>query len=539
MYHIDAILMSPSEAAVRAARTGQDEWLLRLLRQNQCNVPLTALVTAAANGHPASVLVLTKRFFINGREYCTAEGWSNLLQAVVAAGSNGHIHVMRYLLPEVKYSGVGSRKWEVCSHLLDTFKAAAVKGYLDVAECALQHARTNGLLQRFASGVGGELLACVIAGRKHDVVEYLLALDGFQWNLRKAFVAAVETEQDTLAEILLGRYRQLKDDRKIFIGVAQGGHLSAVRRLYDYGRVDAELIDEAFVKVAEFNRVDVIAFLYDTGKVSPEAFDEALLAAVTSMWRSSKTIEYLCAQGCASAVTINQAFKIASSANTIKILYEKADISDASIISAFRTAAGCGIEYFTGSSDEDVKIIQFLLAHKCIPVDVIAEAFLVAVKTGRTQLVELFRSDVRISTDTMDKAFVQAATREDCSVMRLLYDQKRISPDALVEAFKRAAANQLLATVKEIVRCLSDESHVPREVKYKAFLTAAALAQVDALRIVCQSEKRGWPLVILKGALDIAGNDQVKAFIREVTCNQLFDPNAPERFDSVAKAMDN
>jgi hypothetical protein len=57
MYHIYTILMSPSEASMRAVRTGQDEWLLRLLHQYRFNVPLNAVVAAAASDL-ASVLVL-------------------------------------------------------------------------------------------------------------------------------------------------------------------------------------------------------------------------------------------------------------------------------------------------------------------------------------------------------------------------------------------------------------------------------------------------------------------------------------------------
>lgn len=59
---LDSFLMTPEEAIVEAAATGEVAWLRHLLKRYDCEVP-SALGPAAANNHPKCVRILLKKFF--------------------------------------------------------------------------------------------------------------------------------------------------------------------------------------------------------------------------------------------------------------------------------------------------------------------------------------------------------------------------------------------------------------------------------------------------------------------------------------------
>lgn len=70
-------------------------------------------------------------------------------------------------------------------------------------------------------------------------------------------------------------------------------------------------------------------------------------------------------------------------------------------------------------------------------------------------------------------------------------------------------------------------------------MIAAQLRHDAILGILCGSSKENWPLTMLKEALAVAEHEEVKGLIREIICDQLFDPNTHGLLEIASELMEN
>ncbi|KAG6578091.1 uncharacterized protein IUM83_10457 [Phytophthora cinnamomi] len=523
---IDVCLMTDEEALMEAARTGLTDWLDDLLPDVDDGSVASAVLEASRHGHVDCVELLIDEYKYAERGLGPYTYWENLLKAVEAAAINGHLDVLKLLLGEASPVPGDLRKGELCGSVHGALLVAAEGGHLDVVKFMVQYAKEQDFCAYDLLFHSSTALARAISGGQTAVVEYLLGLEEFTWDLQKAFVAAVGVKDNSLADRMYELFVQTSKKEELFIELACGGYLDAVKYLYETGHNDSDMIGEAFVGATQWRGNDALEFLLSTGRVSSEAFDRGFEKAVVSSWDGVNVVPFLLEKKRASAKSINQAFVASSSSDILEILLERANILDESIRNVFERAMGGLCEYYSKREKEEVRIIKLLYAKVCIPAEMIGRALVAAASKGHSELVALLRGDDRISAEMVGEAFAGAATRKNSDLMMSLYNSG-ISPDTILVAFAEAACRKRIRNVKELVKLLSNPDLVPPEFKHKAFVIAARLDHDTVLQLLCESGNDLWPLTTLKVALAVSKQDEVKHFIRKVICDQLFDPKCP------------
>ncbi|EGZ25631.1 hypothetical protein PHYSODRAFT_326621 [Phytophthora sojae] len=284
--------MADDQAAIEAAKAGDAKWLCGLVDVNDNSVG-DAIVEASTRGHVDCVEVLVA-------EYATRDltenysSWADLLEAFETAAANGHLEVLRLLLTEIRSQPDAQRKVELRFTTNQALLAAADRGHLDVVKFVVHYAKeeSNKNVLR-----GSHALARAISGGQAAVVEYLLGVDEFTWELQAAFVAAVGARDRFLADRIYQLYVQSSTKERLFVSLAAVGQLYALKYLYEAGHNGPELVGAAFVQASETltnsMETDMLEFLLDTGRVSPDAFDKGLEVAVESTWDDVKATAYL------------------------------------------------------------------------------------------------------------------------------------------------------------------------------------------------------------------------------------------------------
>ncbi|ETK86566.1 hypothetical protein L915_08808 [Phytophthora nicotianae] len=129
--HIDTLLMSPDEAAIEAARTGQLKWLNEIIhRFDECDLR-DAFVEAAGSGH-ADIVARLYVYIEPTLEDEVQEAVARVCKAITRAATSGHLNVMQFLLSEkvdlFETTGVTTYKG-----IIPAFDSAAENGHLDIA----------------------------------------------------------------------------------------------------------------------------------------------------------------------------------------------------------------------------------------------------------------------------------------------------------------------------------------------------------------------------------------------------------------------
>jgi hypothetical protein len=283
-------LLSPEEAMVEAAGTGQIEWLNELLK-GCTTFALEAVEAAATNGHLKAFQVLYDadwRF----EDKISRKAFEALIRAVLATATKGYANVVEHLLALLDtfptpfaymYEGYH------CSIVRRVFAESAANGHVEVLKIMLEVWTTKRHMKTYS----GRALSRAIAGQHAHVVDFLLEKHEFDWNLMDAFEEAVARAQTATAEKIYNAFPQLVNDetKNLFVALALDGRKNAVEYLFNNGRRDPALVSDAF-EAATFGFLDVAIFLHDTGLVSSEAFRAAWVCAAT--WASnSETVLYL------------------------------------------------------------------------------------------------------------------------------------------------------------------------------------------------------------------------------------------------------
>ncbi|KAE8875971.1 hypothetical protein PF005_g17369 [Phytophthora fragariae] len=477
------------------------------------------MLQVATNGYTDIVELLVDRIEGDGSEDESRQfddaAQSLIQEAVVVAAEHGHCAVVQQLMPLV----MGFHRLTYLSSYYPTARsvldAAAGNGHLEVVKFMVQHAHQYRYAQRFSIWASVDTLEHALTGRQLEVANFLIDGSGIFWNLKRAFVVAVEMELATVAERIADVFTRRFHGDNLFAELAHSGDLEAVKYLYNTRCKDERSVGKAFASAANGGHADVVEFLLGTGLISSEAFDKAFEHACSG-FETTGVVTYLYNMKRASLKAINRAFAAANDVAVLKLLDENENISDESVTVAFERNTN---SRFNGK----LEILEFLASKPCVPSELVDEAFVAAATEGDAEIVNLLRGDSRVSHKAMGEAFVHAVVANKQNVLELMYEEQRIPAEALVKAFAEAAHRKRIDTVKTIVKLLSVEKNVPREFKCKAFVEAARHGQMQVLDIVCEGENGNWPLEVLKDAIGVAGgNVKIVNLLRKLVCDQVF-----------------
>ncbi|KAL3670340.1 hypothetical protein V7S43_004650 [Phytophthora oleae] len=463
----------------------------------------------------------------------------------MSAARNGHVALVERLLPLMIDLSRNTTNYLLYwfNQVLKILDEGTVHGHLPVVEFMVQHASNNDYADRFLRWPTVNTLSkAILAGHLH-VAEFLINQRVISWNLQDAFTVALDKGEMSLAERLREVYPQQMPGQNLFIDLASSGQLHALEYLYNNGCNDPELIGLAFtfavtqaLVIANVNLIkahrQVVEFLLGTGCVTSEAFENTFKTACSENdYTCIDTVKLLYKWNRASPQCIDRAFGLANNFTVLKMLYENEKISEKAITGAFENAVRL-------QHKEHSDILLFLYKQPCIPSNLIEKAFLRAVKflnavypgdgaKTKTRIVTCLRDDERLSSKAMGEAFVDAVKSCNKDMMTLLYDERRTPPEFLVKAFVEAVHRKETGLVKDILKLLTVEEYVPRELMHEIFVAAARHGQMLILELVCESLPADLPLEVLKNALDIAGgNHKIENYIRKMVCDQVFKEQA-------------
>ncbi|ETP44481.1 hypothetical protein F442_08923 [Phytophthora nicotianae P10297] len=517
--HIDTLLMSPDEAAIEAARTGQLKWLNEIIhRFDECDLR-DAFVEAAGSGH-ADIVARLYVYIEPTLEDEVQEAVARVCKAITRAATSGHLNVMQFLLSEkvdlFETTGVTTYKG-----IIPAFDSAAENGHLDIVKFMVNHAKLKKYKWILAEWRLVDALSCAIFLKHTEIVEFLFSVfEGFHWNLKSALIAAVHAEGKDIIKRIYELYPTTSyRESNLFVGLARDDlYIRGVKYLYEHGWDDITLLSDAFVAAASRGSVETLAFFLDTGRISQQLFDKAFEKAV----ESEGAVEFLYEKKRASSLAINQAFVSTNSPTLIKLLYENEQIPNDSISTAFTKACKAKRTYINQSSKDNnrMDIVKYLMKLDCIPAEVIGEAFAYAAKHFDSEIMKFLAEDKRLSPDD---AFLGAVVYGDRKLMESTYDVERISPETILTAFTKVSVSDSPDILQRLVQYLCIKPHVPQAMRHTAFVYAAKRRLVWALKVLNESEDGKLPLALLKEALASATDDEAGHYIRKIICEQLFD----------------
>ncbi|KAL3667725.1 hypothetical protein V7S43_007278 [Phytophthora oleae] len=503
---IATLAMTPEEALKEAMTTHQLDWMKQIIARFDCDLTEIMVQAAATDQHDVVELVLTDGFdFDEDTDLFAIEATDDtknvLKKGILAAAQNGHLDIVKLLLQIVL--GLWSRWFSVVRDVIDE---AAANGQVNVVKVMVPHAFILGYATQYSRWPPVDTLSKVILGGHTDVAEFLINQSRILWDLKGAYVAAVDQGQTALAGRIYEVYPQQMGGRKLFLDLASLGHLDAVKYLYNNGCNDSGL------------------FLVDTGRVNSEVFDKAFKIACPG-YNAIHTVTFLYNLKRVSPQGINHGFECSNDVAVMKLLYDKEKISEKAITTAFTKSLPL-------HRSRDSEIILFLYRKPCISSELIDTAFVNAVlsmiakryvNTLRAEVVTCLRDDDRLSSKVMGEAFVEVVKNREVDMMKMLYEERRTPGEALVRAFLEAAHRKRIDLVKDILMLLSAKEKAPQKFMHEAFIAAARHGQMAILEIVHQSQPADLFLMVLKNALDVAGgNGKIDNFIRKLMCDQVF-----------------
>ncbi|EGZ18617.1 hypothetical protein PHYSODRAFT_332366 [Phytophthora sojae] len=252
---IEVFSMAPAEALTEATKAGQVDWVQNLLGRFGFDIS-EALVEAASKGDSA----------IAGLLMDTLVGAEDVQQDVVwaiersgeAAAQNGHLRAAELFSHEIRY---------YCRSLmptLDMLNAAAAYGHLDVVKFVIEQAEQGGFVDEYCRFPTSDTLSRAITGGHPDVVEFLLTHENLRWNLKEAFLAAMNQREHAVAERIYTMYPQQHPGKDLFIELALYGCKEAADYLYsNVCHKDPSAVNKALESATAGNQTCVVEFLLD------------------------------------------------------------------------------------------------------------------------------------------------------------------------------------------------------------------------------------------------------------------------------------
>ncbi|KAG1713261.1 hypothetical protein DVH05_000981 [Phytophthora capsici] len=517
---LDMLLMTPEEALSVAIETNDPTWVQQILDRFPCDYSEAMEQAAGLNRLDIVNLIISDivkcsneaSMAINMR-VDDERMYRVLKKGGFSAARNGHVPVLGRLLPLIiKDTDNCLPYWPDVVHTI--FEEGAVHGQLSVVKFMIDFASTtwNSNLSLVDS-----LSKAIIAGHVH-VAEFLLTLRDNIYRLEEAFVVAVDKGQIFLAERIRAIY-----GRHLFINVVRLGNVNAVEYLYNNGCNDSELVGLALANAATYARSDVVKFLVENGCISSKAFETAFENACFGYgYECIDIVMYLYKLNRASRQCIELGFTYTNSLAVVNFLFENEKISDQAITATFKRA----------KHHWYLDFILVLYKQPCIPSDLIEKLFLYVAKSlnrvylgdkssPKIQVMKGLQDDERVSLNTVGEAFLYTVQNYETNVVLFFYNKRRTPPEFLVKAFVEAAHRKKTGLVKEILKLLFVEEHVPRKFMHETFVAAARHGQMSILQHVCENLTADLPLEVLKTGLEAAGNDEVETFIRKMICDQV------------------
>ncbi|EGZ18598.1 hypothetical protein PHYSODRAFT_332347 [Phytophthora sojae] len=306
-----ALWMTPEDAVLQAAASGQSGWLKQLLNEFMGTLEHAAATATSEGNTLQTVLQLLHELDDPCRRCFGSDTIATLEKAAIIAARSGHLDTVELLLRSLEVRGKVREEaaWKV-------LEEAAVHGHLAVVQFASRYViRTPSDDERCTDS---KAVSLAIAGGYVDVVVYLLR---YPWNVASAFMEAVRKQQHVIAEKIYQVFPFYFEGKNLFVEMAGDGFLIAVQYLYERGHNDENLVQDAFLKAATgmTRRTEVMEFLIGTGRVLEEVFDTAFEAVATS--GSVSTVTFLYEQQFASLRGIYRAFERAGSLSVTKFLF--------------------------------------------------------------------------------------------------------------------------------------------------------------------------------------------------------------------------
>ncbi|ETP44495.1 hypothetical protein F442_08916 [Phytophthora nicotianae P10297] len=477
---IETMLLTPDEAITEAAKTGQSEWAQQILRRFECDTS-EAFYQAAIRGDSVITEILLDKFLRYMNEQAIQKTEQAMQRAAKAAAEIGQLQIVQLLFSEIYiYRRAFTPMITAARDILDT---ATASGSLEVVKYMVNHAVSRQYMDEYSIFPEGDTLTRAIMGGQMEVVDFLLKYRGLRWNLRKAFLAAMDRGDKELTERIYNIYPQQFHNNSLFAYVAASGNLEAVKYLYNNGHDDEESVGKALKGAGGCKTgVEILKFLLDTGRVTQSAIDEAFQRAARQENMDVVTLVYntklVSQQG------INRAFATVKNVAAMRLMYDNEKISERSLLRAFKLST-------SRNGVHTVEILKFLYKEKCISSDLISNAFVAAVRNQQTELVHILRDDTRVTDQALSSAFGIAAIRDDTALVKLLYDYQRVSHGSLLKAFREATRHGRLEMAKVIVAFLFDEQHVPLVFKHRAFVLAVRLGFKPVVLLLCERKTDG------------------------------------------------
>ncbi|ETK86569.1 hypothetical protein F442_08920, partial [Phytophthora nicotianae P10297] len=191
---INTMLMSPEEAAIEAARTGQSRWLRDIIHRFEgCGIKEAFLIAA---GSGQVVVVADLYTYID--PICEDEVPDTIelvFKAVRRAARGGHSKVIEFLLSDEDDLLFKPNRGALLRKLTPALENAAAEGYLDIVKFMITHGSLKNYKWACIRWGRGDALALAIYHKHDDVVEFLFSVfEDFHWNLKSALIAAVHAE---------------------------------------------------------------------------------------------------------------------------------------------------------------------------------------------------------------------------------------------------------------------------------------------------------------------------------------------------------
>ncbi|OWY97197.1 hypothetical protein PHMEG_00032333 [Phytophthora megakarya] len=524
MQQIDYFLMGPKAAIMNAARANEIEWLDQLLTRFKCDVA-KALVVAAAKGHQLTVQILLRAISEHSRKQ-KEEAYKVFLRATLVAGKNNHLDLVKLLMTKadeavytidrtyfvVSFDKVTALQSTI-QHLANI---AASRGHLEVVQFVVSFVKKK----KFETivSIGLTALEWALRGEQSHVVEFLLNVDEFRFDLVRTFADAVDSQRYALANTIYNKF-QTKPGENMFFRLAQRGYTNAVKFLHK---------NAAKTQIQAARYIDI--------HISAAAISQAFEVAGSAGTVNPKLMIFLYKTGSVSPQSVLKVFETTGNFKVVKYLLKNERIPDKSMIAAFETATGNGA---TASSPEQDLIASYLIHAECIRSETICKAFVKVTAQGRSYISSILRKDRRLSTSARDEGFVSAGGSGHFELMESLYDEQHTTPEAILQAFTKALVYENKQVMEFLVKLLSDEERVPRYFMHKAFVKAAKRKYGNALKLLNRYARANWPLDVLKEAHSVATYITTKNFIYELTCQQHCDSMHQSRLKVMAKLTEN
>ncbi|EGZ22155.1 hypothetical protein PHYSODRAFT_330004 [Phytophthora sojae] len=300
---IQAFFMTMEEAIMEAARTGDVQWLEKLVEDDCYNV-WDAAVVGAKNGD------------------------------IDAAAEHGHCGVIDLACPVERLDPYKQPPGSLAKHRSDTLSAAVVNGHAHVVDLLLDP-------YEYHWDIGKALDDAIRVDNKPLMERLYRAYPEFvqgDWYERNAPAsmlgeAAQEGHLNAVKYLIERGHDSLEDENRAFIRAARGNCVETMALFRDRGRISVETLNKAFILAAYFGSTEAVMFLHEKESISPESIAagfELAASNVSYCYRGPRVtkeqeviMRFMCSNGLVPPDLFSEVFLSAASndkANVLKSL---------------------------------------------------------------------------------------------------------------------------------------------------------------------------------------------------------------------------